>query len=164
MICYLQQKEANAFGKRKGYAIIGDGSGFKVKKTSGTTKGDKVVTYAKKFVGKVRYRLKAASPQKGRSDCSGYVMYVYKHAVGKKLPHYSVDQAKLGKKISKMSQMRPGDIIIMQTGWRHNAKSTPDHVGIYAGNNKILQVGHSGCTYRNVSTIRGVFLYARRIL
>ena len=164
-LLFPNAKRAESFGRRTGTAIIGNGTGYHQRGASGeSAKAEKLIRYAKKFVGKVRYVLGSASPQKGRCDCSGYVMYCYKHALGITLPHYSVSQAKKGRKISKISQMKAGDIVIMHTGWRHNARSIPDHVGIYAGNGYILQVGHAGCTYRKMSNFRSVFLYARRLI
>lgn len=161
-ILFKNHAAAYAFGRRKGYAIIGNGEMVRIK-DGGSAKGRKLVKFAKRFIGKSHYVLGASNPN-GACDCSGYVMYCYRHALGIKLPHYSVEQAKKGKKIRKISQLQAGDIVIMHTGWRHNARNIPDHVGIYAGNGMLLQVGHSGCTYQKMSKFRNVFLYGRRLI
>ena len=53
--------QCNRFGKRTGYAIIGNGTGFKQKKVD-TKQADKVISKAKKYIGKVNYVFGASSP------------------------------------------------------------------------------------------------------
>ena len=60
--------------------------------------GAKVLAEAKKHKGAL-YKFGAAGPK--RFDCSGYTMYVYKKAAGKKLPHKANSQQKYGKAVSK---------------------------------------------------------------
>lgn len=65
-------------------------------------------------------------------DCSNFTSYVYHHALGYKITTFSRGQAtSVGSPISR-SQMRVGDLIIFDHG---------AHVGIYAGNNKVIQEG-----------------------
>lgn len=157
------QRSANAFGVKKGYAVIGTGQFKRVRVDKSSSKGKKVANYAKKFVGKPHYVLGGTNPR-GACDCSGYVQYCYRHAIGKKIPRVSHEQARIGKKIFRISQLQPGDIVCMHTGWSGKNSKTCDHVGIYYGGGKILQVGHHGCTFQKMSKFRNVFLYARRVV
>jgi cell wall-associated NlpC family hydrolase len=97
-------------------------------------KGAKVIAEAKKHVG-ARYLYGAAGPK--RFDCSGFTMYVFRKAVGRKLPHKANSQQKYGKAISK-SAKKPGDLIIFRSG------SYGYHAGIYAGGGYMYDSPHSG--------------------
>ncbi|MDD3184443.1 MAG: C40 family peptidase [Anaerostipes sp.] len=95
-----------------------------------TTKGQKVTTYAKKFVGN-KYRYGGTSLTKG-VDCSGFTMKVYKK-FGKKLPHSSSAQRKVGTKVKGgIKNAKAGDLICYS-----------GHVAIYLGNNKIVHASNS---------------------
>ena len=59
-----------------------------------SNKGQKVVNYAKRFVGN-KYKYGGTSLTRG-ADCSGYVMSVYRK-FGKRLPHSSYGMRKAGK-------------------------------------------------------------------
>ena len=86
-------------------------------------KRNKIIAEAKKHIGKP-YRYAASGPK--RFDCSGYTMYVYRRAIGKKLPHKANSQRRYGKWIPK-SQARPGDLLIFKSG------GYGYHAAIYAG-------------------------------
>ncbi|WP_239127311.1 C40 family peptidase [Asanoa siamensis] len=88
-----------------------------------TPSGAKVLAEAKRHVGRP-YRSGAAGPT--AFDCSGYTMYVYRKAAGKKLPHKANSQQRYGRAVSK-SAARPGDLIVVRSG------SYGTHAGIYAG-------------------------------
>lgn len=60
-------------------------------------------------------------------DCSGLVQQVYKQ-LGINLPRTTYQQAKAGKQVP-ISQIRPGDLVFY---------NNYGHVGIYAGNGKII--------------------------
>lgn len=92
--------QCNKFGKRSGYAIIGNGTGYKQTSTS-SSKADKVIKKAKSYIGKVKYVFGASSPPSGKSDCSGYTSYVFKKAAGKNIGRTAAEQATKGKKITK---------------------------------------------------------------
>lgn len=83
-----------------------------------------VVALAKSLSGK-RYRAGGASPG-GGFDCSGFTMYVYRKAAGKRLPHSANGQQRAGVAVPK-SQARPGDLLIFRKG-AHGY-----HAAIYAG-------------------------------
>ncbi|MFC3987649.1 C40 family peptidase [Actinoplanes siamensis] len=97
---------------------------------------NRIMTEAAKHRGK-RYKFGAAGPK--RFDCSGYTMYVYKKAAGKKLPHKANLQQRYGKAVAK-SQARAGDLIIIRSGTRGT------HAGIYAGGGKMWAAPRTGKT------------------
>ncbi|HEU4349236.1 MAG TPA: NlpC/P60 family protein [Actinoplanes sp.] len=94
----------------------------------------KVLAEAQKHVGAL-YKFGAAGPK--RFDCSGFTMYVYQKAAGRKLPHKANSQQRYGKAISK-SQKKPGDLIVFRSG------SYGYHVGIYAGGGKMYDSPRTG--------------------
>jgi cell wall-associated NlpC family hydrolase len=96
--------------------------------------GARVLAEAKRHVGAL-YLYGAAGPK--RFDCSGFTMYVYKKAAGKKLPHKANSQQRYGKAVSK-SNKRVGDLIIFRSG------SYGYHAAIYAGGNYMYDSPHSG--------------------
>lgn len=105
-------------------------SGIETDTQAATSKGQQVVNYAKKFVGN-KYKYGGTSLTKG-TDCSGFTMSVYKK-FGKKLPHSSSGQRKVGKKVSGgIKKAKAGDIICYS-----------GHVAIYIGKNKIVHASNS---------------------
>jgi cell wall-associated NlpC family hydrolase len=65
-------------------------------------------------------------------DCSNFTAYVYHHALGYRISTSSRTQASsVGVNVPR-SQMKPGDLLIFDYG---------RHVGIYAGNNQVIQEG-----------------------
>lgn len=131
--------QCNKFGRRSGYAIIGNGTGFKQVSDSGNSKADKVIKKAKTYIGRVKYVYGASSPQSGKSDCSGFTSYVYKKAAGKSIGRTALAQSQKGKKVSKGS-LKKGDLVIFQGTY----KSGASHVGIYIGSGKFIHCSSSG--------------------
>jgi cell wall-associated NlpC family hydrolase len=97
-------------------------------------KGAKILAEAKKHTGAL-YKFAAAGPS--RFDCSGFTMYVYRKAVGKKLPHKANSQQNYGKAVSKGSK-KVGDLIIFRSG------SYGYHAAIYAGSGYMYDSPHTG--------------------
>lgn len=95
------------------------------------SKSQKIVAEAKKYVG-VRYVSGGSSPR--GFDCSGFTSYVYKKAIGKKLPRTSSAQRHVGKTVSR-ANAKPGDVV-----W------SPGHVAIYLGDGKIIDAPRPGKT------------------
>ena len=91
----------------------------------------KVVRYARRFLG-VRYRYGGTSPRTG-FDCSGFVAFVYRH-FGVPLPHYSVAQFSLGRRVPRRG-LRPGDLVFFDG---------LGHVGIYVGRGRFIHAPRSG--------------------
>lgn len=98
------------------------------------SKASAVMAEAKKHVGAL-YLWGAAGPK--RFDCSGFTMYVFRKAAGKKLPHKANSQQKYGKSVSK-SKKQVGDLIVTRSG------SYGYHVAIYAGSGYMYDSPHSG--------------------
>jgi|GEM_PF-121808 3D (Asp-Asp-Asp) domain-containing protein len=139
--------QCNKFGRRSGYAIIGNGTGFKQVTDSGSSKADKVIKKAKTYIGKVKYVYGASSPQSGKSDCSGFTSYVFKKAAGKSVGRTALAQSQKGKKVSKGS-LKKGDLVIFQGTY----KSGASHVGIYIGSGKFIHCSSSeGVKVSNLS-------------
>lgn len=97
----------------------------------GSSKGKKALAFAKRQVGD-RYRFGGNGPNAW--DCSGLTRGAWKHA-GKKLARTAAGQYRQGKKVSK-SNLRKGDLVFFYGG--------PSHVGIYAGNGKIVHASRPG--------------------
>ena len=114
---------------------------------------NKAVNYALQFVGN-RYVWGGTNPNTG-ADCSGFVQYVMRNAVGVSLPRTSREQAKTGRSISS-SEMRPGDLI-----YYANSGGTVNHVAMYIGNGQVVHAAStrsgiriSTWNYRQPKTIR----------
>jgi cell wall-associated NlpC family hydrolase len=77
----------------------------------------------------------------GGFDCSGFVSYVYRYAIGKNLPRTSRAQAEFTNRISR-HQLIPGDIVFFDT----SKKGHINHCGIYFGNGRFIHAS-SGKVY-----------------
>ncbi len=64
-------------------------------------------------------------------DCSAFTMHIYKNSLDLSLPRSTVEQYRLGDKISK-DELHFGDLVFFNTRRRSN----PGHVGIYLGENQ----------------------------
>jgi cell wall-associated NlpC family hydrolase len=91
----------------------------------------KVVRYARGLLG-VPYSFGGGSPSSG-FDCSGFTRFVYAH-FGVSLPHYSVAQFSLGRRISRRG-LQPGDLVFFDG---------LGHVGLYIGHRRFIHAPHSG--------------------
>jgi len=86
-------------------------------------------------------------------DCSGLVMWAYKQQ-GINLPRTSAAQSRVGTPVTR-GQLRPGDLVFFY--------SPVSHVGIYVGNNKILNASESGKPVKISNMANMPFHNARRI-
>lgn len=109
--------------------------------------------YAKQFIGNP-YVWGGTSLTKG-ADCSGFTLSVFKK-YGITLPHYSVSQSQMGKKVS-LSEAKAGDLVFYSNGSRVN------HVGIYLGNGQVVHASSprtgikiSNVGYRTIHSIRNI--------
>ncbi len=94
-------------------------------KTSSSSAGQAALQYAKRQIGK-SYQFGAAGPNK--FDCSGLAMQAWE-AAGVSLPHNTVAQFHTGTHVSRKN-LQPGDLVFFY--------SSLHHVGIYAGNGKVV--------------------------
>lgn len=114
--------------------------------------GERAVALARKHLG-TPYVWGAESPAEGGFDCSGLVQYTFKQ-LGIDLPRVSGDQARAGRPVASLADARPGDLIAFG--------SPVNHIGIYAGNNKMVVAPRTGDVvkvqevYRTPTAIRRV--------
>ncbi|MBE1514459.1 C40 family peptidase [Nesterenkonia halotolerans] len=123
---------AASTSRTEGSARSAPGSGSGSGSRSGGVDGGDVVAQAKKYLG-IPYVWGGTDPDVGL-DCSGLVQLVFKD-LGVKVPRVTYDQLKTGTEIPTLAEARPGDLIVTRNG---------DHIGIYAGDNKILHAPRPG--------------------
>lgn len=75
-------------------------------------------------------------------DCSGLVQWTYGQA-GVKLPRVAQDQYNATAKIAKNAPLQPGDLLFFGAG-----PGSIEHVGIYIGNNQMIDAPHTGADVR----------------
>lgn len=121
--------------------------------------GTNVVQTAYKYYGRP-YVFGTAGPR--YFDCSGFTRYVYR-LYGYYLPHSAAAQSRYGAAVSK-GNWKYGDLIF----FRNTYKRGISHVGIYAGNNKIIHAWpKKGVITTNFVTYRYLaarYAGARRII
>ncbi|NED22425.1 hypothetical protein G3I31_31065 [Streptomyces sp. SID9913] len=89
-------------------------------------------------------------------DCSGLTSWAFNQA-GISIPRTSQAQANVGTRINSLSELKPGDLIIMRTDL--------SHVGFYAGNGQILHAPKPGAVvrYEPISTSGMPFMWGVRV-
>ncbi len=93
----------------------------------------------------IRYVRGGRDPSTG-FDCSGFVRYVFAHAIGLQLPNNSASQFLAGLKVQR-ADMQPGDLVFFRT----HGKRRISHVGIYISNGRFI---HSPSTGKSVEISR----------
>ena len=86
-------------------------------------------------------------------DCSGLMKWAFEQ-IGKDLPRSSSAQSQVGESVSK-SDLKPGDLVFFY--------SPVSHVGIYAGNGKVLNAPTEGESVKYTDIDRMPFHNAQRI-
>lgn len=89
----------------------------------------------------VSYHWGGNTPASGL-DCSGFVHYVFKKALGVNLPRTAASIAKVGKSVN-LSNLQPGDLLFFNTDFNRNYLHI-SHIGIYLGDNQFIQAPHTG--------------------
>jgi cell wall-associated NlpC family hydrolase len=89
----------------------------------------------------IRYVRGGHDPSTG-FDCSGFVRYVFAHAIGLQLPTNSASQFLAGLKVNR-ADMKPGDLVFFRTHGKRNIS----HVGIYISDGRFI---HSPATGKSV--------------
>lgn len=119
-----------------------------------------VVLYALGLLN-IHYQFGGSNPDAGL-DCSGMTAYIYREAVGIKLPHNALQQSQLGIAVNK-NNLAPGDLVFFNT----NGKSI-SHVGVYIGEGKFVHApstnGQIKVTKLSDSYFSSRYETARRIL
>lgn len=129
------------------YSVIVGTIGGKDQSSEGTNEEDepeehdtpeinKLFREAEKYLG-MKYTFGGTPPKS--FDCSGFVCWVFSNSGVKKVPRTTA-QGLYGKctKISK-SEAKAGDLVFFTK--TYNAGRPVTHVGIYAGNNKMIHCG-----------------------
>ncbi len=86
----------------------------------------------------IRYVRGGHDPSTG-FDCSGFVRYVFAHAIGMQLPNNSASQFLAGLKVNR-ADMKPGDLVFFRTHGKRNIS----HVGIYISNGRFIHSPSAG--------------------
>lgn len=93
----------------------------------------------------IRYVRGGRDPSTG-FDCSGFVRYVFAHAVGLELPTNSASQFLAGLKVNR-GDMKPGDLVFFRTAGKRG-QGRISHVGIYIANGQFIHSPSRGKTVR----------------
>ena len=112
-------------------------------------KAQKILDWASEQRGKP-YRYGAAGPS--AYDCSGLVLYVFRHSIDRSLSHNAAAQYNASKHIRRTS-LRVGDLVFVVSG------GGISHVGIYAGNGYWWQAPHTGAHVERVKMYSATFRY-----
>lgn len=106
---------------------------------SGDGPGAAVLEAGERYLG-VPYKWGGTTPS--GFDCSGFVQRVFSD-LGVSLPRVSVDQSRAGVEVGSLAEAQPGDLVF----WHGNA-GRPNHIGIYAGDGKMLVAPRTGDVVR----------------
>ena len=99
-----------------------------------------VLFRAMSLVG-TRYRYGGNTPDSG-FDCSGLVGYVFRDAIGVRLPRTSAELGELKQPEVSLKHLQSGDLVLFADHRRIS------HVGIYVGNGRFVHAPNSGGTVR----------------
>lgn len=153
-----QEEAAKKQAQKKSSSNSNQSKNSKKSYSSSGSIGQRVVSAAKSCIG-----IPYGSTYDGITfDCSGLVCWAYSQ-VGISLPHSSSGQAQMlnnsGKGISK-SELQPGDLIFWQYPWGSGFMNI-GHVGIYAGNNQVIDASPNGVVQRSLYDQGKMVFFAR---
>jgi cell wall-associated NlpC family hydrolase len=100
----------------------------------------KMINDALRLVG-ISYRRGGNDAETG-FDCSGFVGYVFREALGMILPRTSLDISRAGTPVPK-TELKPGDLVFF-----HTMRHAFSHVGIYLGGNLFVHAPRPGDAVR----------------
>ncbi len=123
-----------------------------------------VINYGKQFLG-VPYKFGTGpySANNRTFDCSSFTRHIY-GKFGVNLPRSSRSQSDIGQRVT-INNLQVGDLMFFYTPGRYSSNKIVGHVGIYAGNNKLLHTyGKPGVVLQEFSPYwRGRFLFGKRL-
>lgn len=123
--------------------------------TGGASVGQRAADLATSYVG-VPYVWGGTDPRTGL-DCSGLVQVVYRQ-LGIPLPRVAADQARAGVAVPSLAAAQPGDLLFFDNGTKQPGI---DHVGIYLGNDRMVQAPRPGKNVDVVTVPSGVLAIRR---
>jgi peptidoglycan DL-endopeptidase CwlO len=118
----------------------------------GAISGASVAAQSLKYLG-VPYQYGGTDPATGL-DCSAFVQRVYAD-LGIDVPRVASDQAKIGTAVPNLATAQPGDLITFG--------NPAEHIGIYLGNNKMIEAPHTGDVVKIIDVPTN-FTSIRRVL
>ncbi|MFM1655179.1 C40 family peptidase [Brevibacillus sp. B_LB10_24] len=127
-----------------------------VKTPKANTRGQQIIKAGEKYMG-TPYKFGGGRKNKSTMDCSGFTMIAYKEGAGIDLGKGGArSQYKQGTPIARKN-LQVGDLVFFSTKatMKYPAGSINriGHVGIYAGNNKILHTyGKPGVTFSSMAS------------
>jgi len=120
---------------------------------------DKITKMVKKAFSLVGSAYKFGASAGGNTyDCSLFTQVTFKK-IGLNLPRSSIEQATIGTRISR-KDLVAGDLLFFKT-----YRSSPSHVGIYIGDNKMIHASvHKGVTIDDIDDnyYKKRYLFAKR--
>ncbi|MBP1964334.1 C40 family peptidase [Paenibacillus aceris] len=126
---------------------------------STSAKADNIISLGKKYMG-TPYKFGSKVGQTRTFDCSTLTKYIY-GKYGITLPRTAAQQSKVGSYVSK-SNLKKGDLVFFSVPGRPGV----GHVGVYLGNNKMLNTYGSGGV--KITTLNSYwnshYITARRVI
>lgn len=155
----IQLQELEATYAAKGGSLGSGGSDYSgFTGTVNVSGGEQqILSYAARFLG-TPYVWGGTTASPG-FDCSGYVQYVYRN-FGISLSRTSEQQYQNGVSVSR-GDLKPGDLVFF-----HTYSSGASHVGIYVGNNTMINSSSGGVSYDDMTNSywSSRYLGARRVI
>jgi cell wall-associated NlpC family hydrolase len=107
------------------------------------------------------YHFGAEGPYKNGYDCSGLVWASYRH-VGVGVPRVAKDQYH-GTTVIDVTKLLPGDLVFFSTTSKSDW-TTISHVGMYLGDNKMVEAPHTGDVVKIATVWWSAFFGATRVV
>ena len=155
-------KNVNALQIGQSIKVSGKATSASTSNTTTTTVSsasevDRVLTAAKKYLG-AKYLYAASTSRTDAFDCSSFTMKAFQ-AAGISLPRTSTAQAQMGVPVSSYS-LKKGDLVFYDT----NRDGVINHVGIYAGNNQMINASTSkGVSYADINSSYWKLLFVKAV-
>ena len=137
------------------------GAGSEKPLNTGNTSANEIIKAAEQYLG-VPHCMGGATMK--CMDCSGLLVASFAK-YGIKLPHNSEEQARYGKRISGVDELKRGDLVFFIRSYKTDQFIT--HSGIYMGSNKFIHTSSKkGVTITSMSDPwwSGKFIFGTRVL